>query len=231
MIAVESPEQSGRPRIFYGWWMVLVAGLVMMLTIGTIPSAMVSWSLPLSRELGLSRAAISGGVAIFSVVALSLGPVVGFLGDRVISIRRMVIAGLIVLAGAFFIFSQTQNLLVFYVATALMGAGSAMSGWILLMTVICRWFVRHRATAVGLAHMVSGIGPLFLVPLNIYLLTWVAWREAATVLGVVVLVFAVVALAWLRNRPEDMGLLPNGTSTALRQTSFSVFQTLRTRSF
>ena len=231
MTGLESPEQPRRPHIFYGWWMVLVASLLMLLSTESIRASMGIWHLPVSYELGWSIAAISGGVAIFSVVALLLGPVVGFLGDHVISIRRIVIAGLIVLAGAFFIFSQTQNLLVFYVATALIGAGSAMSGWILLMTVVCRWFIRHRATAIGLAHMVSSLGPLFLVPLTFYLFTWVTWREAANVLGVVVLVFAVVALAWFRNRPEDMGLLPNGASTALRQTSFSVFQTLRTRSF
>ena len=174
---------------------------------------------------------------IFTFAGLLLGPVMGFLGDRVISIRRMVIAGLIILAGALFLFSMTLHLLVYYAALLLVAVGSTMTGWIMLMTVISRWFVRRRAVAIGLAYTVSGLGALFLVPFLVYFydatsnLGWGGWRLAAILLGGIVLVVAAIAFAWLRNCPEDMGLLPSGATAALRQTSFSAFQALGTRAF
>ena len=45
-----------------------------------------------------------------------------------------------------------------------------------------------------------------------------------------IIAVAFIALAWLRNRPEDMGLLPYGSS-GVSQHSFSGLQALRTRAF
>ena len=57
------------------------------------------------------------------------------------------------------------------------------------------------------------------------------WRLTAVVLGGSIMVVAVLAFTRLCNRPEDMGLLPDGGPPAVRQGSFSAFQALRTRSF
>ena len=116
-------------------------------------------------------------------------------------------------------------------AAALLGVGATMGGWVLLMTVVCRWFVRRRATAIGLAHMVSSLGPVFVLPFIFLVAHSEGWRLSAIMLGGSSLVVAFVALAWLRNRPEEMGLLPNGASVLPLQGSFSVFQALRTRAF
>ena len=116
-------------------------------------------------------------------------------------------------------------------AAALLGVGATMGGWVLLMTVVCRWFVRRRATAIGLAHMVSSLGPVFVLPFIFLVAHSEGWRLSAIMLGGFSLVVAFVALAWLRNRPEEMGLLPNGASVLPLQGSFSVFQALRTRAF
>ena len=207
-----------------------MTGLVMLAT-ETAPSTTATWLFAIRAELNWSLVELGVAGFILTSVGLLLGPVVGFLGDRVISVRRMVVAGLIVLAGAFFLLSQTQNLLMYFFTAALLGMSGAMAGWILLMTVICRWFVRYRATAIGLAHMVSRFGPILLVPLIFYGSEWSGWRLTAIVLGEIVLVIAVVAQVWLRNRPEEMGLLPNGATGAIRQRSFSVLQAMRTRAF
>ena len=51
------------------------------------------------------------------------------------------------------------------------------------------------------------------------------------VLGGSIMAVAVLAFTRLRNRPEDMGLLPDGGPPAVQQGSISAFQPLRTRSF
>ena len=113
-------------------------------------------------------------------------------------------------------FSQTQNLWMYYAASGLMAVGVTMCGWIPLMTALSRWFVRRRATALGVAHMFGPLGTIFLAPLialsadpSLYQVV-LGWRLTAVVLGRSIMVVAVLAFTLLRNRPEDMGLLPDG---------------------
>ena len=232
---MEAQERRGRRPIFYGWWLVVLIGLVMMAATVAPFQAMAVWAVALERHFGWTLSQLSLALTLTGGVGLLLGPVVGYLGDRVISIRRTVVAGLVILAGAFLFFSQTQDLWVFYAAFALMAAGATMSGWILLMTVLSRWFVRRRATAIGLAHMVSALGAMLLVPLIAFSVDpdvgWAGWRLTAILTGGFILVVAAVTFARLRNRPEEMSLLPDGNPEAPTQISFSVFQALRTRAF
>ena len=172
---------------------------------------------------------------ILIIGGLLLGPVVGYLTDRVIGVRRMVVTGLVILAGAFFFFSQTQHLLMYYAASVLMAVGVTMCGWIPLLTMLSRWFVRRRATALGVARMFGPIGAISLAPLialsaDPYQVS-LGWRLTAVVLGGSIMVVAVLAFTRLRDRPEDMGLLPDGGPPVVRQASFPAFQVLRTRSF
>ena len=135
--------------MFYGWWLVALAGLVMVAA--TVPwslHVMPIWAVAVAQDFnGVVGRELTRALYILIFGGLLLGPVVGYLGDRVIGIRRMVVAGLVILSGAFLFFSQTQNLWMYYAASALMVVGATMSGGILLMTVLSRWFVRRRATA------------------------------------------------------------------------------------
>ena len=232
-------EERRRRGVFYGWWLVALAGLV--LVAATVPWSLRAtpiWVVALAQDFNwIVGRELEWALYILIIGGLLLGPVVGYLADRVIGIRRMVIAGLVILSGAFFFLSQTQNLWIYYTACALMAVGATMSGWIPLMTLLSRRFVRRRATAVGVAHMFSPLGAIFLVLLialigdSYHDRVGLGWRPAAIVVGGSIMVVAVLAFTWLRNRPEEMGLLADGGPTAVRQGSFSVFQALRTRSF
>ena len=234
-VRLEPQEQPGRHRIFFGWWLVGLIGLVMLASTVPVFPSMTVWFLALEGHFGWTRVQLSWALTLIRGVGLLLGPVVGYLGDRIISIRRMVVAGLVIQAGAFFFFSQTQTLWMFYAAFALMAAGAAISGWILLMATLSRWFVRRRATTIGLAQMVGALGALILVPLIAFSVGpdsgWAGWRLTAILTGGLLLVVAAVTFSRLRNRPEDMGLFPDGDAEAAKQTSFSAFQALRTRAF
>ena len=149
-------REEPRPRgVFYGWWLVALAGLVMAAATGPWSlRALPIWALALVQDYnGIVGRELIRAMYILIIGGILPGPVVGYLGDRVIGIRRTVVAGLVILAGAFFFLSQTQNLLAYYAVSALMAVGATMSGWILLMTLLSRWFVHRHATALGVAHM------------------------------------------------------------------------------
>ena len=116
-----------RPRIFYGWWVVALAALVMATV--SMPSYNLDlWVSALEEEFDWSRISLSLAFTVSLVVSVLAAPIVGYLIDRHISIRRMVIAGLFILAGALFLFSQIQNFWMYLGAAAIVGVGAAMSG-------------------------------------------------------------------------------------------------------
>ena len=67
----------------------------MLLTTKTVPYFMGVWVLDLNLEFDWNRVEIGAAGFIITFVGLLLGPVVGFLGDRFISIRRIVVVGLV----------------------------------------------------------------------------------------------------------------------------------------
>ena len=78
-------------------------------------------------------------------------------------------------------------------------------------TVVGRWFVRQRGRATGLLFL-SHSGGMVVFPM---VATWVSvvwgWETAWMVLGLMVYVIALGPAALLiAQRPEDVGLLPDG---------------------
>ena len=108
---------------------------------------------------------------------------------------------------------------------------------------MAKWFVRRRGTALSLASMGLGIGPIVFIPITQLLIDGVGWRRAWMVLAVVSMAIIVpLALAFLRRQPEDMGQQPDGGVQASSrnvhahpsgevEAIWTIGEALRTRSF
>ena len=57
---------------------------------------------------------------------------------------------------------------------------------------------------------VSSLGGLFLVPLLNFVIARRSWQDASLLCGIAYLIFLLPLTIFFRNRPEDMGLLPDG---------------------
>ncbi|MDA1129243.1 MAG: MFS transporter [Chloroflexi bacterium] len=199
--------------VFYGWWLVGISGFVMVISTVPLFHAMSVWAVALEREFGWSSTQLAFALTFTRVEGGLVGPLEGYLTDKV-GTRRMVLIGLISLGAAFIFFGQVQNLWMFYLAYVLMAVGQGMGSWIPLMTMLTRWFNRRRAMAIGWSNMGSRLGALLLVPA----IAWsidpdqdrLGWRLTATILGVFMILVAVPISRLIRNRPQDIGLLPDG---------------------
>ena len=209
------PDRGERARrgVFYRWRLVVLIGFVLIAASGvSVHKAIGFWSIALEDEFGWTiEQMVLAVLAITFLLGAPLALAVGNISDR-IGPRRTALTGLCILAGAFFFFSQIQNLYMFYAAAALMGVGTVLSGWIPMMTVLCRWFVRRRATAIGGAYALLWAAMIVLPgAMGFYLdLGWEGWRVMTLLIGGGILVLAVLVWAWLRNQPGDRGLLPDG---------------------
>ena len=183
------------------------------MVISTVPlfHAMSVWAVALERHFGWNRTQLGFALTFTRVEGGLMGPIEGYLTDKV-GTRRMVFIGLIILGGAFIFFGLVQNLWMFYLAYILMAVGQGLGSWIPLMTMLNRWFHRRRAMALGWSNMGSRAGALILVPV----IAWsidpdrLGWRETAIILGIIMIVVAGPISRLIRNQPEDYGLLPDG---------------------
>jgi sugar phosphate permease len=96
------------------------------------------------------------------------------------------------------------------------GVGS-MAGWI-AATVSNRWFARRRGLVVGVLTAAGATGQLIFLPLLASMVENYGWRAAVLFVAVVALAVIPLVLVFIRDRPEDVGLLPYGmvvTATAI----------------
>ena len=202
----------------------------------------------MQREFGWNRTLISGAFAFTRAQGAVIGPIEGYLIDRVGS-RRMILLGYLLMALGFYLFSQVQSVWQFYVAFLVINLGSGLGGWLAIISVINSWFIRRRsmamATAMSGIHFGGFLVPVLALGIEMYGFRWTTLGISVFLLIIIVPVFKAV-----RNRPEDMGLMPDGdmpTEAAGKSDNsradqsvpasdeddpeFTVRQALRTRAF
>ena len=181
---------------------------MLMLMSTTVFQGVGTFFVALERTFGWNRTTLSGAFALSRAEGALLGPLEGFLVDR-LGTRRMVIVGYLVMGLGFIFYSQIQTVWHFYVAYIAISLGSGVGGWIAFVTLINNWFSRRRALAMSIA--VSGIQlGGFLVPLMAWGIESHGFRMTALGIGIVLIVVAVPASRFIRNLPEDVGDLPDG---------------------
>ena len=114
-----------RPDIFYGWWLSGLAGLVMVISAVPVFHGMAVWAPVLRDHFGWSATQIGAALSLTRAEGAFMGPVEGYLADK-LGTRRMVLIGLLVLVGAFALFSQVNSLWVFYLAFIFMSLGQGL---------------------------------------------------------------------------------------------------------
>jgi MFS family permease len=208
---------SNRPRVFYGWWIVLVsvAGMIF-----AAPVTVYSFGIffkSLAHEFHASRAAISFAFTLHNVLGALLLPAVGRLIDRLGARRVIVIVTAIfalALLSALWIGHSIWQLYVFYAALGI--TMSAGPGPLSYGVVISHWFNRRRGLALGLMGLGIGIGAVVLPPIAQRLIGLFGWRVAYALFGGAVLLISIPVVAmFLQNDPSDRGLEADGAENAM----------------
>ena len=190
---------------------------MLMLMSTTVFQGVGTFFVALERNFGWNRTTLSGAFAFARAEGALLGPLEGFLVDR-LGTRRMVVIGYFVMGLGFIFYSQIQSVWQFYAAYLAISLGSGVGGWIAIVTLINNWFSRRRAMAMSLAVSGVQLGG-FLVPLMAWGIENHDFRMTSLGIGIVLIVVAVPASRLMRNVPEDMGLRPDGDPSPLTRDS------------
>ncbi len=199
-------------RVFYGWWIVLVAAVGMFLCYISVVSFTFGVFIgPLRKEFNWSLTELSLASSL-SLVAMCLampvmGPLVDRLGARRVIIPSVLIFGLCLVSFYFL----TGSLLHFYTAFIVLGIAGGGSSNMPYSNVISHWFDRKRGLAIALASSGAGLGSFVFPPVAQSLIAAAGWRVAYLILGLVVIVVTVPVVGiFLKEKPQMIGLLPDG---------------------
>ena len=235
---MQSPPRS---RFFYGWW-IAIAGAIMQMLVGVLMNqSFGTYTKVLRDEFGWSRTVFSLAFSMARVETGFLGPIEGWLIDRW-GPRLIMQFGVVMLAAGMMLFSQIQTPTMFIAAFLVMSIGASFASFMPVSVAIVNWFERRRARALSILSLGMASGGL-LVPVLIYCIEQVGWRQSAFGSGVLILVVGLPLSFLIRHHPEQYGMHKDGIDPAtepadaegrplrVAQTSFTSREAFRTRSF
>lgn len=204
------PRQTAT-RLFWGWYVVLGAFLILAINYGARYSFGV-FVKPIAEQYDWSRSVISAGMSTM-VLAYGIGGIfAGRLADR-IAPRWIVTAGAILMSTGLFLTVLIREPWHFYVTYGVFGGlGAACLGVVVCNSSVGKWFSRKRGLAIGIASIGVGAGTMVTVPAAGYIAKVYGWQMGFVCIGTFVLIIGVGLSQWLmgKTKPEDYGLLPDG---------------------
>jgi len=198
------------PKFFYGY-VILALCFANMIVMRGVNGAFGVYYRALLEEFSWSR---SDGATVasanFFVYAIA-SPLVGLAFDR-FGPRLLMPLGALLVGVGLVISSFASSLWELYVSYGIITAlGQGALSFVVHNALISFWFVRRRATAIGIASMGQGVGALLMVPLTQLLIDQVGWRWTYVVTGSLLLLVLVPANALFQRRaPQDVGQFPDG---------------------
>ena len=196
-------------RFFFGWLMVAAGALILF---ASGPGQSHTFSVFLNHvadDLGLSYTEVSFAYGVATLAAAFGLPFAGRQVDRR-GARRVLAVVSALLGAAAIAFGFVNGLVVLalgFAAVRYLGQGCLFLG---TSNIIAQWFERQRGFALGLIWLGFSASVALHPPFAQWLIETVGWREAWFWLGISSWALLLPALWFVRNRPEDVGLRPDG---------------------
>ena len=199
-----------RGRIFYGWIIVVALGCSLVVSQGAALYLFGLLIVPITAELHWDRASLAAAFSISSFVLGVAGIPIGRIIDRQ-GPRRVMIIGSIGSALCLVGVARVHQLWAVYLLWGVgFGVAGALTSLQVASTTVANWFVRRRGRALAVMTTINGLTAPLYVPAASWLIVHTGWRTAVTLLGLIFLVVPLPLSFLLRQRPEQVGLNPDG---------------------
>jgi MFS family permease len=252
MASNSQPVVSQFRGIFFGWWTVLVTGIVSGLGLGFYQYGISVFFKDISSELGLSRAITSLATGIGQLEGGILAPASGWFSDR-FGPKWVTFTGVCIAVIGLALMNLVTSEWAYFVAWGVItGFGLNLGLTVAIDKTLTNWFVRKRGLALGIKFALIGVGGVVVLPVVTWLAAMVGWRVTCLIWGAIMLACIPLILIFVKQkRPEHYGLLPDGAKTraeaasyngdimaegieyasSFQETEFSFRQAIRTRAY
>jgi OFA family oxalate/formate antiporter-like MFS transporter len=199
-----------RLRFFYGWVIVACGGCASFARQGAAVATLSVFVTPMTTELDWSRAEMAGAVSLGGVLGAIISPMLGAYVDRV-GARSVLLVSTVLVSLCALGLSGIEGLLGFYLFFSLARMAFAGPFDVAVTTAVANWFERYRARAMSYVSVAAALS-LAIMPLLAQLaIDAGGWRAGWLTIAIAVLIVGAVPVAlFMRRRPEDMGLHPDG---------------------
>lgn len=200
--------KSDKP-IFYGWWIVLTGSISQAYTSGAFWQGFGAFFDPIVDQFGWNRAATSAAMSLQRTESGAISPFIGYFIDK-FGPRNVMLFGTFLTTIGFVLLSQINTLWQFYAAFLVMTVGLSFGTFLVVTTTVANWFVEKRSRAMSFTMAGSALGGL-LVPGVVWVIATTDWRTGLLVIAAGFLIIGVPVSFTMKSRPEDYGLLPDGS--------------------
>lgn len=187
-------------RIYYGWIIVAISMMLLLLVVGTTVYSFGLFVLPVSKEFGLSRANMNTGLIVLNVGMAALSPFIGRALDRAPIRLVLGVSGLLFVFGLVILASSQSLLLSAVVLAGPIAAGVLGVGTLTTTAMVARWFVTRRARAMAIAAIGLSLGSVIVVPPVGLLIAALGWRQTLIIEAVFIGIVIALALPFVRER-------------------------------
>ena len=209
-IGTHRPKLSRPGTLFYGWFMLPLAMLVM---IGTSPGqtyGITFFNAKFQQAFQLGHAKLSAIYLIATVLASLALPYIGGLSDR-FGLRRSIlfaVAGMALVCGLASQIQGTLTLFVAFLCLRMIGPGTLV---LLANNTLAAWFDRRLGMAIGVMQLTMAATMAIVPAILLTLIDAVGWRPTYLILAGLLGVGLLPLLAmFYRASPTELGQTPDG---------------------
>jgi len=178
----------------------------------------------------ISLGAFKGGLSIMFVTAGILGMLAGWLCDR-IGPRKLILAGLVLLAIGNFMYSRVDSLQDIYVISALFGLVLVLCGLMINVYLVSSWFTRKRGLAIGLVLAGTSLGNAAFPKLNGWLLQSMDWQQVFVWIAWIPLLIIPLLFVFLKDSPSIVSTNKHALGELPKLSGYSLKAALLSRNF
>ena len=200
------------PRPAYGWVIVLVATLALVVSNGLAITGLPPFYKPIRDEFVAIGAVDASHAETFIAncanITFLMSGVFSLLGGWLITkfrLKPVMLAGCVLLGGGLVLHSQAVTAELVYVARFLMGASLGFIGVAPCVVLVSQWFDTGRGRALGIVLTGTSIGgfviPLFAAPL----IANYGWRSSMLAVSALVWLILLPAIVFLVKEKTDVG--------------------------
>lgn len=196
--------------LYYGWRMIGIVSALRILGGGLHQYGFTVFFLPVTQDLGLTRASTALAFSLARAEGSLTAPIVGYLLDRY-GPKPLMLAAAGFAGVGYILFSFVTDYTTFLIVYLGVISLAFNAGFVHAPTVVANsWFIALRARAMTVVSAAVPVGGALITPLLAIAVQNLGWRWAALFAGVLFLVAGLPLCLGIHRSPESIGMRPDG---------------------
>lgn len=205
---------------FYGWKLLSTLWIIVFINLAFPIYGQSILNTAMLFDLNLDRRTLGFISSLYTLMSGLPGPLVALSIERFGVRLTLFLGSLLVALGSVIMATAVSTGLHAALAFGIVvGVGVAMGGIIGGQTGTARWFIRRRALALAIISSATAVGGFVAAPLlnKVVAVSGGNWRMGWWLMAALSCIAAIISLVFVKEKPEDLGQLPDGGESSVQK--------------